>query len=218
MAKSIACTHPPDHIDRSRYIADGRRALRVERCKLCGRIVRRVRSRWKSRFDRWSKLDTIGLTGRARRRSWQYSHRVREQQEAEAKRRKRLQDPVARLIDAMRATEADARGLPQDDDRVWKYHPVARKWRRLMRRWWELSARGLNMYVPKDEIPRSMRNSVTIDRVGSAPDVQHGRDAKIARLKRQAVNVAPGRYWIEQLDFSFVVYAEVEADAGGSVG
>lgn len=34
----------------------------------------------------------------------------------------------------------EAARLPQDDDRVWKYHPVPVRYRRLLRRWWALPA------------------------------------------------------------------------------
>lgn len=45
-----------------------------------------------------------------------------------------------RLLAAMVECRQEAATLPQDDDRVWKYHPVVRRYRRLVRQWWALPA------------------------------------------------------------------------------
>jgi hypothetical protein len=43
-----------------------------------------------------------------------------------------------RLLEALAECTREAKDLPQDDDRVWKYHPVVVRYRRLVRRWWAL--------------------------------------------------------------------------------
>jgi len=45
-----------------------------------------------------------------------------------------------RLLAAMLELHQEAARLPQDDDRLWKWHPVARRYRRLVRQWWALPA------------------------------------------------------------------------------
>lgn len=219
---STACSHPPEQIDRSRYVLDGRRAMRIEKCERCGRIVRRVRSRWKSRGDRRLGLQSAH-TSRRQRYGSQYNHRAAEARERTAAARKRKRDPVLRLLTAMQECEQAAKDLPQEDDRLWKYHPVARRWRRLMRAWWALAVTGRNMRAPVEEIPRTLRGSLVgkggtiAGDLGAAPDAQHGRAAKIAKLKAMAVEVAPGRYVIDRVgcSYQFTLYGEQGEQAQG---
>lgn len=118
-----ACTHPERT---ARYILDvrGRNVIRVEKCTHCRRIVRRKRSRWKSRSDRLNRLRVELKPPR---------HGCYRPPEPVPTRRERL-------LEAMAEVAREAQKLPQNDDRLWKYHPLAIRWRRLVRCWWALPA------------------------------------------------------------------------------
>lgn len=52
-------------------------------------------------------------------------------------------DPSAVILTEIRACVCEAAALPadlQENMRAWAYHPVARRFRRLLRRWWALPA------------------------------------------------------------------------------
>ena len=69
-----------------------------------------------------------------------YVRRLRERAEEREQQRKRRahgREYAACLATELRAIEQAAKCLPQDD-RHWKYHPLALRYRRLVRRWWAL--------------------------------------------------------------------------------
>jgi len=126
-----ACTHP-GQADRYELSTRGRSVLRVVKCTHCRRIVSRRRSRWKSRRDRLNQFREASS-----RSSQSRIHADRREREARRLRSMPMRD---RLLAAMVECAREAKALAQDDDRVWKYHPVVRRYRRLVRQWWALPA------------------------------------------------------------------------------